>query len=116
MRTIDAGIKPALFQWLIIWGEENILHLLSKMSLYIFRSTLRRRVKIVNKFAFDHRAPLTYRAALRTIPRALRRAWWRQRYAYSDPRVPISRMYGVRGVPINRISHEASNEHRSGQG
>ena len=44
-------------------------------------------------YHFDVRAPMSYRPALRAIPKALRRAWWRQRYTYPEPRVPISRLW-----------------------
>ncbi|MGF6978985.1 hypothetical protein QFZ94_007500 [Paraburkholderia sp. JPY465] len=32
---------------------------------------------------------MSYRRVLRTVPKALRRAWWRQRYQYDEPRTAI---------------------------
>ncbi|WP_155836783.1 hypothetical protein [Paraburkholderia mimosarum] len=45
---------------------------------------------------FTSRKPMSYRASLRKIPKALRRQWWEQRYRYAEPRTPISRLYGIR--------------------
>lgn len=44
-------------------------------------------------YRFTSRSPMSYRAALRTIPRPLRRAWWVQRWRYAEPRVDISRRH-----------------------
>ncbi|MFP4895781.1 hypothetical protein [Paraburkholderia sp. EG304] len=40
-------------------------------------------------YRFASRAPMSYRRVLRTVPKALRRAWWRQRYHYDEPRTAI---------------------------
>jgi hypothetical protein len=48
-------------------------------------------------YRFASRAPMSYRATLRTIPRALRRAWWSQRWLFDEPRVAISRLFNVAG-------------------
>jgi hypothetical protein len=45
------------------------------------------------EYRFDARAPMSYRAALRAIPKALRRTWWRQRWRYAEPRVEIGRWF-----------------------
>jgi hypothetical protein len=39
---------------------------------------------------------MSYRTTLRTIPRALRRSWWAQRWQFDEPRVAISRLYGIK--------------------
>ncbi|MGF6792737.1 hypothetical protein [Paraburkholderia sp. 35.1] len=43
----------------------------------------------------SRRKPMSYRSVLRTIPKALRRQWWVQRWKYDEPRTPISRLYGI---------------------
>jgi hypothetical protein len=49
-------------------------------------------------YRFTSRSPFSYRASLRALPRALRRQWWSMRWQYAEPRVAISRMYGVKLV------------------
>jgi hypothetical protein len=38
------------------------------------------------------------RHVLRTIPKPLRRRWLQERYRYAEPRVAISRLYGIYGL------------------
>ena len=47
-------------------------------------------------YRFTSRSPMSYRAVLRTMPRSLRRAWWVQRWRFAEPRVAISRLYGLK--------------------
>ncbi|WP_233869560.1 hypothetical protein [Paraburkholderia adhaesiva] len=47
----------------------------------------------MNDCRFDLRAPMSYRATLRTIPKSLHRPWWQQRYQFREPRVAISRLW-----------------------
>lgn len=49
-------------------------------------------------YRFTQRSPMSYRAVLRTLPRSLRRAWWKQRWQFSEPRTPIGRLYRMKQV------------------
>ncbi|WP_321941675.1 hypothetical protein [Paraburkholderia tropica] len=49
----------------------------------------------MNDFDFAHRHPMSYRAALRALPAALRRRWWAMRWQFDRPRVAISRLYAA---------------------
>jgi hypothetical protein len=44
-------------------------------------------------YRFTSRSPFSYRAMLRSIPKALRRRWWSMRWRYPEPRVAIGRMH-----------------------
>jgi hypothetical protein len=44
-------------------------------------------------FDFSRRSPMSYRGALRRIPKPLRRQWWSMRMQYASPRVDISLFY-----------------------
>ncbi|MFP4891255.1 hypothetical protein [Paraburkholderia sp. EG304] len=49
-------------------------------------------------YRFTSRSPMSYRPALRALrrqPKEKRREWLRQRYLYAEPRVAISRLYGL---------------------
>ncbi|OYD64823.1 UNVERIFIED_ORG: hypothetical protein BDU10_7443 [Burkholderia sp. CF145] len=48
-----------------------------------------------NVYRFDKRRPMSYRHVLRSIPKSLRRQWLQRRYRYAEPRVAISRYYGL---------------------
>ncbi|WP_322092786.1 hypothetical protein [Paraburkholderia bannensis] len=43
--------------------------------------------------SFSSRHPMSFRATLRSIPRALHRRWWEIRWQFDTPRVEISRFY-----------------------
>jgi len=44
-------------------------------------------------YRFTSRSPMSYRAVLRTIPKALRRQWWSMRWRFDEPRTPISTLW-----------------------
>ena len=46
-------------------------------------------------YRFTSRSPFSYRAVLRTIPKALHRQWWSMRWQFSEPHVAISRFHGA---------------------